>query len=311
MPGIIVIRSPEPSQRRLVIQQISRFESDGIELIRVQEGGDWQELFSAAQTGGLFSKRGYIRIESAEMLGKFPEQLTDLVEAADAASTFLLMIYSGDHRKYFAADTLKIIRTISPPQIPRWRNKRCDWLKSEAAARNIRIQTNALMLLLDSIDDPDEMLSEMEKLSFVADGEEIPVDLVRELTLDEGKNALLDLMDGICLAKQQSVITALEFLKKKSDPIPVLSALYNRIRIAAMILSFRQFGKKQIQKELNFRDYQLRMAGDLTQRYRHDDIMNFAVEIITMDYREKTNYSRGWIALESSILKFLGTASHK
>lgn len=311
MPGITIIGSPEASQRRLLVEHTSLLESEGIELIRTQEGGEWKDLFSTVQTRGLFSSRGYIRVESAEILGKFPEQLTNLVEVDHMASTFLLLVYSSDYKKYFPKTVIPVLRIIRSQQVPIWRNKRYEWLESEARNRNILINEDAVMLLIDNVADSEEVLSEMEKLALASDGAEVSVDLVRELTLDEGKNALLDLMDGICLGKVGTVISALECIKTKYEIIPVLSALYNRIRIASLILSFRQYGTNKVQKSLCFRDYQFKMAIEALKRYSPEDVIQFSADIITLDYREKTNNSRGWIALELMIMKFMALKGKK
>lgn len=305
MPGIIVINSSDSSYRRVLKEEVARLESHGFNLIRSQDGGEWQDLFATARTGGLFSSRGFIRVESAEELGGFPDSLVQQVEATDVASTLFLLVYSRDHKKIFPKEIHSRIRILAVEKVPRWLNKRYDWLKGQAGKRNIRIEKDALLFLADTIEDPDEMISELDKLSCFEKDVPVSLELVKDMVLDEGRNALLDVIDGICMGKTVEVIKALEILKRSSELIPVLSAIYNRIRIAVMVHSLGNYGKEKLKQSLKFRDYQFRMGMELLKRYRTEDILVFAAEIITLDYREKTNDARGWPGLELSILKFL------
>lgn len=305
MPGIIAINSSESSYRRVLNEEVARLELLGFDLIRSQDGGEWQDLFATAQTGGLFSSRGFIRVESAEELGGFPDSLVKLVEAANVASTFFILVYSRDHKKFFPKEMHPLIRGLTVEKVPRWLNRRFEWLKGQAGKRNILIEKEALLFLADTIEDQDEMISELDKLSSFAKDKTVSLELVKDLVLDEGRNAMLDVIDGICLGKTEEVIKALEVLKRSSELIPVLSAIYNRIRIAVIIHSLGNQGKEKIKQSLKFRDYQFRMGMELLKRYRAEDILVFAAEIITLDYREKTNDARGWPGLERCILKFL------
>jgi DNA polymerase-3 subunit delta len=307
VPGIIAINSSDSSYRRVLKEEIARLESLGFNLIRSQDGGEWQDLFATARTGGLFSSKGFIRVESAEELGRLPDSLVEKVEAANAASTFLILVYSRDHKKFFPKEIQSTIRILSVQKVPRWLNRRFDWLKEQADKRKIRIEKNALMFLADTIEDPDEMISELDKLSYSAKNNAVSLEMVKDLVLDEGRNAMLDVIDGICMGKTEEVIKALEVLKRGSELIPVLSAIYNRIRIAVIIHSLGKYGKDRIKQILKFRDYQFRMGNELLRRYRPEDLFVFATEVITLDYREKTNDARGWPGLECSILKFLAS----
>ena len=311
MPGIIAASSSEPSSRRILQEKISSLESHGFELIRSQDGGDWQSLFSAATTAGLFSPRGYVRVESAEDLGVFPNKLGSMVEAAESASSLFILIYSGDYKKYFPKELYPLIGTIDIPKVPKWRDKRYEWLKAQVRDKGCSIDDDAAVFLIDTIDEPEEILSEVSKLALAAGNGPIDIQMVKDLTLDEGKNALLELMDGICLDNPEKVIRAIEVLKRKSEVIPVIAALYNRVRIGALSYSFRKCDSWKVQKKLNFRNYQLKLAKELFRHHEAKNIFEFVLELIKVDYAEKSNDAKGWPAIEFCILNFMAEDSDK
>jgi len=310
VPGIIAASSSEPSLRRILCEKISSLEADGFELIKSQDGGTWQDLFSMTMTSGLFASRGYVRVESAELLGVFPDKLITMVEAVDTASTLFILVYSNDHKKYFPKELSDRIKVIIPPKVPKWRDKRYEWLKAEALDNGISINRDAAILLIDILEEPEEVLSELSKLSDAGNGP-ITIQMVKELTLDEGKNALLQLMDGICTASPENVIHGFEVLKRKSDVIPVISALYNRIRIAALLHGFRTYDSGKVRQKLHFRNYQFKMSMELFKHYEVEKILWFTAELIKLDYMEKTNSFIGWTGIESCILEFMAGADEK
>jgi len=122
-------------------------------------------------------------------------------------------------------------------------------------------------LLLDTVEDPEEMLSELSKLKNFSWEGSIGVEDVRILCFDEGEKALLQLLDGLCEADRNKVIEAFKHVRRR-ELIPVVASLHNRFRLAlyrSCLASSRC--RKSAGEALKARPYQDRQAEQATRHY--------------------------------------------
>ena len=105
MPSLLLISASGTAQRRLLEETVADFEKKGHVISGRQEGGEWSPLLSDNLSGGLFDEKRLIVVESASLLGPFPENLDAMVEAD--SSVVILLIYESDPVKIFPPDTFK------------------------------------------------------------------------------------------------------------------------------------------------------------------------------------------------------------
>jgi len=157
--------------------------------------------------------------------------------------------------------------------------------------------------LSESIDEQEELRGELAKLADYSRPSQITLELVRQLSFDEGGSALLKFLDGFSLGKSDDVISSLRYLKQEASPLPMITALSNRLRPALYITLFKN--EQAALTALGVRDYAARMSKQALKNYGKAAIQNFMLELARLSYMEKTNYAPGWVGFETALLLLL------
>ena len=173
----------------------------------------------------------------------------------------------------------------------------------------VSIASDAAALLAESIDEQEELRGELVKLAEYSRPRQISLELVRQLSFDEGGSAMLKFLDGFSLGKAEDVISSLKHLKRDPSPLPMVAALSNRLRPALYITVFKD--EQAALAALGVRDYAARMAKQALKIYGKDAIQKFMLELVRISFMEKTNNAEGWIGFESVLLMILGSLPHK
>ncbi len=307
MPRLIVLNAAGASQRRLLSEVLTDLKKSGFVLASRQEGGEWVELFGNSRTTGLFENRTVVQVEEASRLGKFPGELEGFLEGIGAPSV-LLLLYSGDASKFFARELFKKLDVRRAREVPRWANQRRRWISEEVRRLGASVTSEAASLLAEWIEDGEELCSELEKLVSVAGGKAVDGNMVRLLTVDEGGRDLLNLLDGLCYAKQAQVVQALDSLRRGGVLLRVVVSLHNRFRLAMYQTSGNAGEGKLYLEALGARPYQVKMAAEAARRYDRGVIRAFVLGLVRLSLAEKTGHGRGWHDLCHVILKFLSQA---
>lgn len=299
MPHIIAIENSE-SQRRQISDTITELTQKGYSLTgkyEAQTFGTWEKLFESAITPGLFVQREAIVIESAESLGKFPAELSSLLED-DRAECMMILVFGSDTKTL--KPILNTITIIKPEaQIPM--GKRKDWVASLAKEEGFLLTPDAAQLLVESIESQEELRAEVRKLGVFADGREVMLQDVRELSFDEGGRAQLVFLDGVCDNKPEDVAKGLRYLRS-SPLLPVLAAITNRLRPALMISCFP--GKytndalKASGTDPSKWSYALMKSRSAVKNFGAEKIKHFMLEAVRLSFLEKTNRAEGWQGFE-------------
>ncbi|MDR1875030.1 MAG: hypothetical protein LBQ90_08495 [Synergistaceae bacterium] len=315
MPHLIVIEEHE-SQRRRLEELLSALSKKGYALIGKTEAasiaGGWPAIFAASRSGGLFDAKRTAVVESAEQLGPFPESLAAFLEREDADSV-IVAIFGGDSKKSFSKEVLGRIAFLRPDAaVPPWKRK--DWLLSLAREGGIKLEPAAAALLAESIESQEELRSELDKLALFAAGAPVGTEIVKNLSFDEGGNALLRFLDSVCQARPKDVLNALKHLQADPSPLPLLTALYNRLRPALYIACFSQrTGAGSVENRAlaaigATREYALRMARNALSVYGGPAVKRFMLSLIRLSYLEKTSAAEGWIGFETALWSLMDEA---
>ncbi|NLB83190.1 MAG: hypothetical protein GX791_02975 [Synergistaceae bacterium] len=310
MPYLEAIAAPGGSGRRLLDETLTTLASRGYPHRRTVEGGEWNTLLAEGNTGGLFDLLGVTVVESAEDLGPFPKGLLPLLEEEEA-SEIIILVYAGDPGKLLSPDARKKIPLRKGEKVPFWADARKKWLLSFASSKKILLAEDAASLLVDMVEDPEELRGEVEKLGMYADGRSIDGEMVRALSFDEGRNSVLRFLDAFCAGRPSEVFSALEHLRKEPSVLPLLTALYNRLRPA---LYLGVFGSKRgawVQKTFDVRDYALRMSREASALYSADAIRDFALGLLALSWTEKTGGAEGWWGFETLLLQCMTSGGKK
>ncbi|MDR1978179.1 MAG: hypothetical protein LBQ42_05545 [Synergistaceae bacterium] len=309
MPKLIAIEGHE-SQRRKLEESLSDLTKKGYALTGKFEAasvpGGWPGVIAASRSGGLFDDKRMTILEGAEQLGAFPLSLVDLLE--DDADDVIVAVFNGDTKKIFAKEILQKIAFIrSDASVPPW--KRREWLINLAREKSCRLDGAAAALLAESLESLEELRAELDKLAFYKAGELIAVETVKQLSFDEGGNALLRFLDGVCQARHKDVLNALKYLESDPSPLPLLTALYNRLRPALYIACSSPQTEGQALSAIGAtREYALRMARNALDHFGRENVKHFMLSLIRLSYLEKTSLAEGWIGFEVALWQLLGNS---
>jgi DNA polymerase-3 subunit delta len=309
MPRLIVIEGHE-SQRRKLEELLAGLSKKGHVLAGKFEaasvGGGWPEVIAASRNRGLFDDKRMTIVEGAELLGAFPPALDSYLDG-DGADDVVVAVFGGDSKKTFAKESLEKIEFIRPdPSVSPWGRR--DWLNGLARAQGAKLDTAAAALLTESLESQEELRAELDKLTLYANGGTITPDAVRNLSFDEGGNALLRFLDGVCQGRHGDVLNALKHLQSEPSPQPALTALYNRLRPALHIVcaSPRTEARALAAVGAN-REYALRMARSALDRFGGESVKRFMLGLIRLSYLEKTSAGEGWIGFETALWRLMGS----
>ncbi len=310
MPYLEAIAAPGGSGRRLLDETLAALASRGYPHRRTVEGGEWNTLLAEGNTGGLFDPLGVTVVESAENLGPFPKELLPLLEEEDA-SEVILLIYAGDPGKLLSPDVRKKIPLRKGEKVPFWADARRKWLLSFASSKKILLEEDAASLLVDMVEDPEELRGEVEKLGMYADGRPVDGEMVRALSFDEGRNSVLRFLDAFCAGRPSEVFSALEHLRKEPSVLPLLTALYNRLRPALYLSVFGPKRGAWVQKTFDVRDYAFKMSREASALYSADAIRDFVLGLLALSWTEKTGGAEGWWGFETLLLQCMASGGKK
>lgn len=306
MPHLIAIEYSE-AQRRQLKAEIDRLSKAGCPLSAKYDAetfGTWDKLFETAIAPGLFAECELIVVENAEILGAFPEKFSPLIED-DKADTVIILVFSTDTKTLKAV--AKSITIIKPEaQVPPWKRK--DWLNSLAKDQGFRISQDAANLLAENIESQEELRSEILKLGIYADGREITLKDVQNLSFDEGGRAMMMFLDGICANNPADVARAVNHLREE-PVLPILTAITNRLRPALIMSFFKGNYTDEALKAADFdpvkKKYAINKAKSALKIYGAERIKIFMAESARLSFLEKTSTAEGWQGFEAAILALM------
>lgn len=310
MPHLMIVSAAGTSQRRLVSDTVASEGEMGYSLSSRREGGAWNDLLSSENGVGLFEPKRLVLVEEAQELGKFPLGMESLLEGPESC-THILLVYSDEPRSLFEKGIHARLAWLKGEDIPRFGTARQRWVESKAGGLGLSFSLEAMGLLLDTVEDPEEMLSELKKLKEFPRGNPIGIEDVRTLCFDEGEKALLQLLDGLCEADRNKVVESFRHVRRR-DLIPVVAALHNRFRLAlyrSCLTSSRS--RKSAGEALKARPYQDRQAEQATRHYSREALSALIRDLCAVNIGEKTGNRGGWVKLEMILLDFLASSRHR
>ena len=303
---LVVFEGHESQRRKLeeLLRDLSAKKYVLTSKLEVPPPGGWPELIAASRSGGLFDDRRITVVEGAEQLDTFPVSLAEYLEG-EGADSVLVAVFEGDSKKIFAKEILKKITFIKgDASVAPWGRR--EWLMGLAGEKCYKLDASAAALLAESVESQEELRGELDKLALYAAGKQITVDTVRQLSFDEGGNALLRFLDGICQNRVIDVLNALRHLQYDPSPLPLLTALYNRLRPALYIACFSPHMEGKVLSATGAREYALRMAKNALSRFGKEGVKRFMLDLIRLSYLEKTSFAEGWFGFEAALWRFMG-----
>jgi DNA polymerase-3 subunit delta len=307
MPRLIVIEGHE-SQRRRLEELLSDLGKKGCALTGKFEaasvGGGWPEAVAISRSGGLFDDKRVTVVEGAEQFGAFPASLGELLDSG--ADDVMVAVFGGEAKKFFGSGlNVDFLRPESA--VPPWKRK--DWLLGLAREKGVKVEPAAAALLAESLESQEELRAELDKLALAEDGKPVTVESVKRLSFDEGGNALLRFLDGVCEARPADAVGALAHLQSEPSPLPLLTALYNRLRGALHIACFPSpRAAERALAAIAVREYALRKAQSALEHYGRENVKLFALSLIRLSYLEKTSAGEGWPGFEAALWKLMSAA---
>ena len=310
MPHLRVIASGGASARRLVAEELEALSKKGRAFAGTREGGEWPALIAAGRSAGLFDEKRVSVVESAELLGPFPEELVPYLEGEDASEVILLR-FETDPGQVFSPAAKKMIAQIKGESVPFWSAQRKRWLLDLARKEGVAVSDDAAALLVELLEDPEEVRAELLKLGAYAHGGPVDAGMVKELSFDEGRNTMLKFLDAFCQARAPEVFAALERFKQEPSMLPLLTGLYNRIRPALYLGIFPSAGGERVRSALEIKDYALKMGREALRHYSPKALGDLSFGLLALSWKEKTSFAEGWPGFESLLIDCMASAGRK
>lgn len=305
MPDLRLIVASGTAQRRVLEDTASGLEKGGYVLSGRQEGGDWVSLLSENMSGGLFDEKRFIVVENAALLGPVPESLAAMV--ATGSPVVILLVYDADPGKLIPAAILKKCGVIKPEAFPRWPRERQAWVSDLARKTGLQLERGAVSLIVELLDDPEEIRSQLTSLSLLRGKVPINKKDVEELCLDDGSGNLLRLLDALCGGDAPAAVKTFRAMSGgsgASELFPLVTALHNRMRLALYAAEYKNDGAA-FARALGARDYAWRQASGAARRYGERALLAFVVGLIMLNVEEKSGRGAGWRSLELLVLDLL------
>ena len=308
MPQLLLIAASGTAQRRLLEETAASLEKKGYTAAGRQEGGEWNSLLSDNMTGGLFDENRYIIIESAPLLGPFPEKLSEL--AVNAASVVIVLVYESDAKnspaKFIPKSVISKCMLLKPAEFPRWPRERQSWTMKLAKELGVDLAPDGAAMLVELLEDPEEIRSQLKSLGLFRKGVTAGAADVEQLCLDDGSRNLLKFLDGICAGDYKNVLYSLRALERGGELIPLLVPLHNRMRLAWYAGAGRD--APLFAKALGAKDYAWKMARQADRKYGHAAVTEFLCALIRMNVEERSGAGAGWNGLEAAVIELLSAA---
>ncbi len=311
MPHLKVITAGGASGRRLVMESLDGLSRKGWTLGGTSEGGEWAALIAAGRSIGLFDEKRVTVVKSAELMGPFPDDLLPYVEEEGAAEVILLVFGGEPGKGVFSAEAKKKIVFLKGESVPFWSAQRKKWLQSLASKEKISISDDAAALLVEMLDDPEEVRSELEKLGRYAQGTRIDAETVKELSFDEGRNRMLKFLDAFCRGAAPEVFDHLGHFRTEPSVLPLLTGLYNRIRPALYLGIFSAENGERVRGALEIKDYPLKMGREALRHYSPKALAELSFGLLALSWKEKTSLAEGWPGFESLLMTCMASSMGK
>jgi DNA polymerase-3 subunit delta len=302
MPRLKVLTASGADGRRFLQDTLREMEEEGYLRAGASGEDEWSSLISAARTAGLFGEKRVTVVEGAERLGPFPDALAALLDDEDGGDV-LLAVYESSPAKLFKPEMRKKIDYLKSetPSIPPWKRK--EWLTGLARQMGVNLSGDGAAILGEMVDDPGELRSELEKLGQYAEGGPITGEMVRHLSFDEGSGRMLTFLDSFCLGRTGEVFCCLDGMKKEESVLPVITALYNRLRPALYLGLFPDKGGEWVRLVLQIKDYPMKMSREALRRYPGKALADLSMGLLVLSWKEKTGLAEGWPGFEALLAR--------
>jgi DNA polymerase-3 subunit delta len=303
MARILVIDARGPSQRRLLEETIAEYRKRGFAYDSRLEGVMWVDLLADSRSKGLFEEKRFVVVEAAETMGSLQEYLVPMVETGEDTDTVCALLYNEDPSRYFPKELFRKLEVRRAEKIPPWTDARVSWMQKRLSRAGIPWSREAMQLLAEWIDDPEELPGEMAKLENAAGDQGVTENLVKKLCLDEGGKLLLRLLDGLCQERFDDVLSSLSGLREREEPLKVISALHKRMRFSMYSARYGGNGKESLLKALGAKPYQMKQARAGASRYSPEGLSRFVQDMIRSGYLAKTTNIDIWNEIELAVLR--------
>lgn len=302
MPDLRLIVASGTAQRRVLEETTTALEQKGYVLSGRQEGGEWVSLLSENMSGGLFDENRFVVVDNAALLGAMPENLISTVEPG--ASVVILLVYDTEPVKLIPGEILKRCEIVKAETFPRWPRERQEWVAALAKKMNLSIDRDAVSLIVELLDDPEEIRAQLFSLSLLRSNALIRKSDVEALCLDDGSGNLLKLLDSLCGGDAVGAVKALRAISGRGELFPLITALHNRMRLALYAAEYQREGAKFAQA-LGARDYAWRQASGAARRYGAAALLSFVIGLIKINIEERSGQGAGWFSLELLVTELL------
>lgn len=309
MPALHMIVASGTAQRRLLEETVSLYEKKGYVMSSRQEGGEWIPLLSENMSGGLFDENRLVVVDEAETLGAMPPNMESMVEKE--ASVIILLVYASEPGDKIIPKEIKAKTTIlKPKEFPRWPRERQKWVSDLAKSMGVKINFDAIALMVELMDDSEEIRGQLVSLSGLRGGETVTMEDVDALCLDDGSKNLLRILDGLCCGRAPEVMKNFYAVTRNGELMPLISAIHNRMRLAWYNAENPKCGALYA-NALGARDYAWRQGSQAARIYPAQALRNFCLGLIKLNVAEKSGRSAGWHQLEVLLIELLSTAKKR
>ena len=134
---------------------------------------------------------------------------------------------------------------------------------------------------------------------------------VRKLSFDEGRSGMLAFLDGFCRGNASAVFSNLERMKKEESVLPLLTALYNRIRPALYLALYPGKRGEWVKLVLQIKEYPRTKSREDLRHYPKEALSDLASGLLALSWKEKTSAAEGWFGFAALRVRCMDSAGKK
>ncbi len=301
MPHLVLLLGEPWSIKGLVQRALEDLGAPGQEVTR-RSYQSWSDLLGDNSSCGLFAERSFVLVEVEGDLGPFPLHMTPLLEGPEADNVVLLAV--NQLPKELSQGELKgRVSVYRDEPLPRFGRDRIRWIENQARGLGLSISSDGLAFISDAFEDREEISGELRKLSML--GRAVSLEDVRSLCLGDGQRNLVSFLDLLCARRDVEALTTLSALKRDQDLLPLVSATYNRFRLAFYA---HRFGEGWVNRNLSPRPYAMKMAMRAVEAYPLAALRDFVWELIRINVMEKMGLGAGWARFDMAVFGLLNSS---
>jgi DNA polymerase-3 subunit delta len=253
-------------------------------------------------------------LTSEKQKGKVEHNLAKLEDYLSQPSPYSIVVFSApyeklDERKKITKELKRKATVVEAKKLSEQELKA--WVRERAAASKVRIEEEAIQLLLSLSGTNLFMLtSEIDKLALYAgESRTVSKEIVDRLTARSLEQTIFSLVDKVVHRNVEGALRIYyDLLKQNEEPIKILSVISGQFRLIYQVkeLTRRGYGQQQIAGLLKIHPFRIKLAAAQAGSFSDQELTGIMKLLADADYQMKTGGMRKEMLIEMILFQING-----